>query len=78
MSINKIFRKFKIGSLIQYSYDPFWWESYVTKRKSDVYGLVISADQTYLYILINCEIVSFDKSEMSKIKVIQGPYSKHV
>ena len=78
MSINKIFRKFKIGSLIQYSYDPFWWESYVTKRKSDVYGLVISADQTYLYVLIDCEIVSFDKSDISKIKVIQRPYSKHV
>ena len=81
MSINKIFRKFKIGSLIQYSYDPFWWESYVTKRKSDVYGLVISADQTYLYILINCEIVSVSFAhipQIQKIKVVQRPYSKLV
>jgi hypothetical protein len=76
MSINKICRKFKIGSLIQRSYTNIWWDS--DERKSDDYGLVVSVDQTYLYILINCEIVSFDMSKVSKIKVIQRPYSKHV
>tara|TARA_R110001606_G_scaffold290461_1_gene438389 strand:+ start:936 stop:1178 length:243 start_codon:yes stop_codon:yes gene_type:complete len=80
MKRNKAFRKFKIGSLIQRSYENIWWESYATNRKSEEYGLVISADQTYLYILINCEIVSvsFAPSQISKIKVVQRPYSKLV
>mgnify|MGYP003655090432 FL=1 len=80
MKRNKAFRKFKIGSLIQRSYENIWWESYATNRKSEEYGLVISADQMYLYILINCEIVSvsFAPSQIQKIKVVQRPYSKLV
>ena len=81
MKRNKAFRKFKIGSLIQRSYENIWWESYATNRKSEEYGLVISADQMYLYILINCEIVSVSFAhipQIQKIKVVQRPYSKLV
>jgi len=74
MTVNKVFKKFPIGSIIVY--DVQWWESWADRKEG--YGLVIHADQTQLYVLMSGVIVKLNKWAVRNAKVVQKPYQKHV
>jgi len=75
MSINKIYKKFPIASIVKHN---AWNPLLGFKPAIDTFGLVIHADQTYLYVLIEGIVVKINKWTIKKLEVVQRPYQKYV